>query len=285
MAKSEMTKQNYDDAIRSVNWHITSRCNYTCKFCFSRDRGLEIHDICRARTILGTLKERGIEKINLAGGEPLLHPLFFDILHLAKDIGFVTSIVTNGSLLDDRMLTLCKGDLDWIGLSVDSPNEKTELSLGRGNGGHVAHITEVVGTIHRLGIKLKINTVVMRPNYREQMGPFIESLAPHRWKVFQYLHMRGCNDDYSSDLKITSEQFELFINNHKGTRLREGASPVFERNEEMLGSYLMLTPDGQLIVDKGCEYRKVSWNSFIGADITDFIDIARYSRRGGVYDW
>jgi radical S-adenosyl methionine domain-containing protein 2 len=40
---------------------------------------------------------------------------------------------------------------------------------------------------------LKLNTVVNRLNYAEDMRENIESLDPFRWKVFQVLELEGEN--------------------------------------------------------------------------------------------
>jgi len=271
--------------IESINWHITSSCNYTCKFCFARNRGEEIHDLTKIAEILAQVKKKGIEKITFAGGEPLMHSQMSEILHLAKEEGLVTCIVTNGSLMDCNDLKRMKDDLDWIGLSIDSQRESIEKQLGRGNGQHVQKSVDLVKSIHKLGIQLKINTVVTKMNYRERIGPFIESLAPHRWKVFQYLHMSGCNDEYRSELEITSEEFDSFLKNHRDTKLQNGGSPVFERNEDMMGSYLMISPDGQLTSDKNGVYSKIGWPSFLKGEIADFVDCEKYRNRGGKYPW
>ena len=87
--------------VRSVNWHITQRCNYSCRFCFSKNLDQEIKNLETAQEILQYLRSMGMEKINLVGGEPLLHLLFFDIAKLVKSSSFVVSLVSNGYYLND----------------------------------------------------------------------------------------------------------------------------------------------------------------------------------------
>ena len=140
--------------------------------------------------------------------------------------------------------------------------------------------------VHELGIKLKTNTVVTSMNYQETMVPLIGSLAPQRWKILQYLHIQGCNDKHMTELEIRPEQFELFRRNNAGMDLPSGANPIFESNEDMLGSYLMLAPDGQLVLNNGAIYKKVDLGSIgLDDDIGSYVDAKKYQKRGGSYAW
>ncbi len=88
----------------SVNWHMTERCNYKCKFCFAK---YNIHKkpICenlnKSKRLIETLKAHGAEKINFTGGEPLLCKNLGEIIKFAKELGITTSIVTNGYYLTE----------------------------------------------------------------------------------------------------------------------------------------------------------------------------------------
>ena len=85
--------------VKSINWYVTSKCNYNCKFCNMIDLNDEITEILDLKTILSKLNQLEIKNINLVGGEPLLYPFTYDIIKTAKRMGFITSITTNGSLL------------------------------------------------------------------------------------------------------------------------------------------------------------------------------------------
>jgi len=56
------------------------------------------------------------------GGEPLMRPDIMEILRHAHDLGFYTSIITNGTLLKDMAGEIAKViDLTWVSLDCDSP--------------------------------------------------------------------------------------------------------------------------------------------------------------------
>lgn len=55
------------------------------------------------------------------GGEPLMRPDILEILRYAHDLGFYTSIITNGTLLKDLAEEIAKVvDLTWVSLDCDS---------------------------------------------------------------------------------------------------------------------------------------------------------------------
>lgn len=234
------------------------------------------------KQILRKLSNIGTEKITFTGGEPLLHPHLGDSLFESKRLGLTTMIVSNGSLIKQEFLEKNHTFIDWIGLSLDSSNERTEFSLGRGFGNHVEIIEQKVELIKKFGIKLKINTVVTSSNWFEDMGEIIVKLKPDRWKVFQILKIKGENDIEAERLFITAKQFMSFVRNHIGL------NPIYEPNELFQGSYLMLDPLGRFFQNsKGhitysqsiLDVKPMEALTEVGWDRLKFL------KRGGIYDW
>jgi radical S-adenosyl methionine domain-containing protein 2 len=259
-------------------------CNYKCRFCFYKNMSGEFKDFEKARQKLETLKAKGIEKINFAGGEPLLYKNLDPLLKMAKDMGFTVSIVTNAALLNESNLREMSEYVDWVGISVDSAEEEIEKQLGRGNGWHVGHAREICGLVRKYGMRLKINTTVTKMNYFEDMKPFISSLCPERWKVFQIIHMKGQNDD-ALDLTLTREEFGVFRSINSGLVLKNGATPTFESVEDMLESYFIIGPDGDILLSKGNQRSSIPFESLEHMELTDLVDADKYLERGGCYDW
>jgi radical S-adenosyl methionine domain-containing protein 2 len=236
----------------------------------------------RVREVLGHLRKMRIEKINFVGGEPTMHPFFLDFIKLAKGMGFIISIVSNGYFLNREVVRQLSPFVDWIGLSIDSADEAVETALGRGNGGHVKHIVELCEIIHEEGIKLKINSTVTRLNWKEDLRPLIKRLKPQRWKVFQILHIEGQNDLHYNELSITEKQFDHF--KKLNSELLEGLVPVFEKNREMLASYFMLSPSGKAMSNMDGANRTFLPLESI-TDISQVTDVDQYFGRGALYPW
>jgi radical S-adenosyl methionine domain-containing protein 2 len=226
-----------------------------------------------------------MEKINFAGGEPLLHPRLFDYCRAARDLGMTVSITTNGSLLSQKLIEEHAACIDWLALSVDSASESTEKRLGRGYGQHVQHCIDLSDTIRAAGIRLKINTTVTRLTWEEDMADFIKRTSPDRWKVFQMLHIQGENDDAVADLAVTDEQFQAFCARHADVVLHGVVRPVFESSAMIEGSYFMITPGGCVKTDTGRVIRKYPLADVLHSGVMEYVDPVLYLGRGGVYAW
>ena len=112
--------------LKSANWHMTSHCNYRCTFCCMQKLTGDITSIEEAKKVLTNLKRLGIEKINFVGGEPMCNTIIFNLTRLAKSMGFTVGITSNGSLMNEEILTRFSGSVDWIGLSIDSASDEIE---------------------------------------------------------------------------------------------------------------------------------------------------------------
>jgi radical S-adenosyl methionine domain-containing protein 2 len=226
---------------KTVNWYITSECNYNCKFCNHKNLG-EYHFSFKERIkIMIKFKNMGVEKINFTGGDPLLHPQLLEYCSYAKSFGMTVSVTTNGYLLNSKRIHNIVGVVDWINLSVDSCSEYIEEMLGKGNGDHITHCIEIADKIHEAGIRLKVNTKVTGLTYKENMRPIIRTLNPNQWDVFQMPEIQDKNDKAIHNLLISDEQFAYFVERHKFFRLENCNAPVFNFSKNTGNSYFMIT--------------------------------------------
>ena len=271
--------------VRSANWHFTSKCNYHCTFCCTQKNEGDLELLQTAADVFHHLRRLGISKINFVGGEPFCSPLIFDLVKLAKEHGLTTSITTNGSLVTAEAIDRLSPYLDWMGLSVDSASDDTEKALGRGYGRHVSHAVHLSRLIRNAGIRLKINTTVTQMTASEDMHQIIATLTPDRWKIFQFLHVKGQNDHAVESLSISDRAFELFRERHMDVRLHNGFAPVFESADTMIDSYLMLAPSGNIYQNTHAPAPEIPLESIQPQDLPGILNIEKYSARGGIYDY
>ena len=273
--------------IPAVNFHVLRACDAACRFCFAtfRDvRGqLSAGDAIR---VMEALRAAGTEKLNFAGGEPTLHPHIGDLVSEARRLGFVTSIITNGSRLD-RLLERHASDLDWVGLSVDSAVEAVEVALGRSRGAHVERSIALADRARAAGVRVKLNTVVTRLTVGEDMSQLVRRIRPERWKVFQVLTIAGQNDGEVEPLLVSREEFLAFVKRHAALA-EEGLAPIVEDNDAMKGSYVMVDPLGRF-------YGNATGRHVYSAPILEVgveaalsqvgFSPSKFDARGGRYSW
>ncbi|MDO9050531.1 MAG: viperin family antiviral radical SAM protein [Methylotenera sp.] len=283
---NELAKNKHNLA---VNIHLTGKCDMQCIGCYARfgedvkSKPFSLTQSDWVQVIDNIYKyTSGLNvKINFVGGEPLLYPHLPYLLEHTKNRGFTTSIVTNGSLLRRRFAEL-NGLLDWVGISIDSFNENTLRKLGRVTKNKTLNYHEIVPLIHDLNSKLKVNTVISQHNWQEKMTHELMPMKIDRWKVFQFLPVVGENDSAVSALSINEDQFRYFYQQHATLK------PVIENNDEMRGSYLMISPEGRVFDNANGHYSYgaslLENNNQFDAGGDGFSTI-KFLKRGGSYDW
>ncbi len=101
------------------NYYLTYRCNAKCSFCDIWEKPSPMIDLATAQRNLDDLKRLGVRIIDFTGGEPLLHPNLDQLLRLARDQGFLTTVTSNGLLYPKRAEKLA-GLVDLLHFSIDA---------------------------------------------------------------------------------------------------------------------------------------------------------------------
>jgi MoaA/NifB/PqqE/SkfB family radical SAM enzyme len=113
------------DAINVVQIHPTLRCNLRCQHCYSGS-GPELGGGLRPEALerlLPELAAEGFNAISVSGGEPLMYEPLPRVLKVASQLGFITSLTTNGLLLTERRLGEIAPYLQLLAVSVDGEPE------------------------------------------------------------------------------------------------------------------------------------------------------------------
>src|SRR5581483_5102991 len=103
----------------SVNYHFTRQCNYSCGFCFHTAKTSYVPPLEDSKIVLAKLADKGMKKINFAGGEPFLHPKYLEkLLYFCKQELMLesVSIVSNGSKISRNFLQRNKDYLDILAI-------------------------------------------------------------------------------------------------------------------------------------------------------------------------
>lgn len=177
----------------SVNYFPSRKCNKECGFCFHTAKDSFMLPLDDAKNGLRKLAAAGMKKLNIAGGEPFLHPKFvLELCRFSKEeLGLESiSIVSNGSLIKKKWLRNYRQYIDILAISCDSFDEETNIRIGRGSGDSVKQLFKIRDWCLQYRIMFKLNTVVCQYNYNEDMAARVAALGPFRWKVFQVLRVK-----------------------------------------------------------------------------------------------
>ena len=106
-----------------VVWNITRTCNLRCVHCYSDSMAQQYPgelDWDQMQAVVADLAAYRIPSLLLSGGEPLIHPRFFDLVEHATDAGLKLTISTNGTLITpDKAARLKEAKVAYVGISLD----------------------------------------------------------------------------------------------------------------------------------------------------------------------
>ena len=76
--------------LHNVTLELTYRCNLDCFYCYNdRDKPGTPLSLAQYEVLLNDLARMQVLFLMLTGGEPMIHPHFFEIGSIARDLGFV----------------------------------------------------------------------------------------------------------------------------------------------------------------------------------------------------
>lgn len=160
----------------SGTFELTPCCNLSCKMCYVRKPRTEVEaegGLMSADewiALAEKCREKGMLYLLLTGGEPLTHPEFRRIYTAVKRLGFVVSINTNGTLIDDDMVQFLAADPPArVNMSLYGANRETYESLC-GVPEAFDRALNAVKAMRREGIRVKINYSVTQYNCADLTG-------------------------------------------------------------------------------------------------------------------
>jgi radical SAM protein with 4Fe4S-binding SPASM domain len=106
-----------------VVWNITRTCNLRCVHCYSDSNAVQYPgelDWAQMESVVADLAAYQVPSLLLSGGEPMIHPRFFDLVDLATQSGLKLTISTNGTLITPEKAALLKAaNVAYVGISLD----------------------------------------------------------------------------------------------------------------------------------------------------------------------
>ena len=171
-------KDRFGREIDYLRVSVTDNCNLRCVYCMDekdnkflkKDEKLTDDEIYR---VVKESAKLGIKKVRITGGEPLVRPGVVDLIGRINSIEGIEEIylTTNGILLADRLDELVKNGLKGVNISLDSLKEDRFNKLTRL--GHVDNVLAAIDKAISLGIKVKLNTVIVNDINKDEIMDFV----------------------------------------------------------------------------------------------------------------
>ncbi len=150
-----------DSHPRILMVEISTNCNYSCVHCFRNAvSGFKKCDMSYGtfELILRGGKEAEVSKLVLSGwGEPSSNSRMIEMLRAAKELGFIVSLNTNGSTLEDIAEELVELGVDEVFVSIDAYDIKLYSDIRK-----LGDLPKVMSGLKKL-LKLKIENGSVKP--------------------------------------------------------------------------------------------------------------------------
>ncbi len=158
---------------------VTDRCDFRCTYCMAEDmQFLPKRDILSFEeidTIVTAFVARGVKKVRLTGGEPLVRR---DIMALLERIGGYLgagleelTLTTNGSQLRRHAAGLARAGVKRINVSLDTLDQQRFADITRR--GRMGDVLDGIDAAAAAGLKIKINMVALRGINDDEIEPMI----------------------------------------------------------------------------------------------------------------
>lgn len=191
-----------------INVFMTEKCNYNCQMCHlkeSRQRvnqELPFEDFCR----IADESSKHAPAFQLTGGEPFLYSRLEEAVYYLTQKRLVKGIVTNGFLLEEKAEELVENGLDFLAVSLDGPDEKTQYKRGKVRGGFAKIVSGISKVIKIRGKRafpnIRIATVISKNNLYnfEKIFSLAVDLQVDQWSLGHYFY-------YPKEIKTRQEIF------------------------------------------------------------------------------
>lgn len=245
------------NGVSTVDFHITAKCRQACPYCWGPRRFRNPVDTETAKGIIARIKQSGVRRIVFTGGDPLFRQDAVDLIRYAKEVGLETALSTTGDFVTPEILEGLSPYLDLISLPLDGSTEEINSRTK-----HPGHFSAIMRSLEWLraypGIDVKVCTPVTRYNLADvpNIARLVEEYSHTTqarvfYNVFQAFPRAMFSVNWEK-LVVTDEEFAtLRARIGTGNNIRIN----FLDHKTLDKLYVMVFPDGSMVVPRGSEYQ------------------------------
>ena len=197
----------FDRFNRKINYlriSVTDRCNLRCIYCMPENGVplLKHEDILNFDEIVNFTKvavAKGVEKVRITGGEPLVRKGIVDLISMLAKIEGIKdlSMTTNGIFLDKYADDLAKAGLHRVNISLDTIDPEEFKKITRV--GDIQKVFDGIQAAKKAGLTpIKINCVIQKSN-----------LEPRAVEVAKYCKENGLQIRYIKEMDLEKGEFSI----------------------------------------------------------------------------
>jgi len=169
----------------------------------------------------------------ITGGDPLMRGDLWDIVSYASSLGVRVSLAPSVTPLlnDESIRRISESGVSAVSISLDSPFPEVHDSI-RGYRGVWDRTVEVIRKLLDVGVKVQVNTVVMRPTVEglPYMVNLLRKLDVNTWEVFYLVRVGRAQEK----LDLRPDEWEdvshfLYEASKYGLTVRTVEGPMFRR--------------------------------------------------------
>lgn len=204
----------YNNQLIQIFLGLTYRCNLNCKHCYVEKRQHQEMPYKMIKDLLDELSDLGVFKIVFSHGESILRSDFFKIIEYCNKLDLVTTLLTNGTLLDERMVAKLKeGKISKILISLDSLDRKY-LNKLRGRDNILDKVTNAMHFLFRDKINFGLN-VTLNESSIKMLEEIISVAMENGASEVNFLTLRPSSD---KSKKVDKKKWESYSKTIKEIR-------------------------------------------------------------------
>ncbi|MBQ3538117.1 MAG: GTP 3',8-cyclase MoaA [Clostridia bacterium] len=223
---------------------VTKRCNLNCSYCGSKKASYENElTLSEIRALTEAFSEKGITKVRLTGGEPLMREDITEIAKAVKSTDGIKSlyITTNGIRLSEKAEELKNAGVDGVNISLDTMDRAMyKMLTGTDN---FDRVMSGISKALSLGFqRVRINSVLVRGKNDGEAKRLIELARDNKLDVRFIELMPFSKQGETRELVVkTPELLEKFPFLVKDENTEEGAA-VYYTAEGFQGRIGFISP-------------------------------------------
>ncbi|NJD77107.1 MAG: radical SAM protein [Candidatus Methanoperedens sp.] len=156
-------KQSPVPSLRYLLLNITDRCNLACKHCYLGGQGTSEIKTALFEKAVSQFEEMGGLKLMISGGEPLLHPKFWELMEILPSFELRVILLSNGTLIGKKEASKLSGYVNEVQVSIDGVSGH-DLLRGQGS---FDKARRAICALRHFNIPVSVATMVHRYNMQE----------------------------------------------------------------------------------------------------------------------